>query len=58
MMSWITLYANWKYDPYMVVRVRSFLELYIFNLNEAKVTDTLSSDDKMPRISVAIWDMI
>ena len=30
MVSWITLYANWKYDPYMVVRVRRFLELIFF----------------------------
>ena len=26
MMSWITLYANWTYDPYMVVRAQMFQE--------------------------------
>ena len=27
----------------------------IFELNEAEITDTLSIDDEMPRMSVAIW---
>ena len=62
MMAWIMLHAKWKHDSYMVVRVRRFLELNIIpqirkdlNLNEAEITDTLSTgDDEMPRISVAM----
>ena len=40
-----------EYDPYMVIRVRSFPE-YFF---ESGIIDTVSTDDEMPQISVAIW---
>ena len=27
------------------------------NLNEAEIVDTLGTDDEMPRVSVAMWDI-
>ena len=56
MMSWVTLYANRKYDPYMVIKVLRFLG-YFLSMNEAEITDTLNTNNEMPRISAAIWDI-
>ena len=48
MMSWIASYANWKYDPYMVIRVLRFLEYF----------ESVSTDNKMPQMSVTILLMM
>ena len=39
----------------MVVRVQSFSGVIFLNLNEVEITDTLSTDYEMPRMSAAIW---
>ena len=44
MMAWITLYVKYKYDPYMVIRVRSFFE-YIFE-SVSRTFDTLGADEE------------
>ena len=49
MKSWNTLYANWKYDPFMVIRVRTKFSVVFLNLNDAaEIIDTLSIDDGIP----------
>ena len=43
-----------EYDPYMVIRIRSFVE-YVFFIFWKQEQFTLSTDDEMPQMLVVTW---